>query len=139
MGRRPAKLAYVTPAHQFPVGVSMSLPRRVALLEWAHRTGALIVEDDYDSEFRYIGRPYRHCRASIGMARCSSPAASAKCCFPRCGSATSSCRPDLVDRVVGAEIGGEPVCRRCSNRPRFATSSSRATSPPRPADAGDLR
>ncbi|MBZ0114840.1 MAG: PLP-dependent aminotransferase family protein [Thermoanaerobaculia bacterium] len=50
-------LAYVTPAHQYPLGVTMTLPRRLALLDWAHQTGALLVEDDYDSEFRYCGRP----------------------------------------------------------------------------------
>jgi GntR family transcriptional regulator/MocR family aminotransferase len=50
-------LVYLTPGHQFPLGVTMSLPRRFELLEWAHATGALIVEDDYDSEFRYQGRP----------------------------------------------------------------------------------
>lgn len=54
---RGARLAYVTPAHQFPLGVSMSLPRRLALLEWARDSGAMIFEDDYDSEFRYSGRP----------------------------------------------------------------------------------
>jgi GntR family transcriptional regulator/MocR family aminotransferase len=47
----------VTPAHQFPLGVNMSLPRRLALLEWARAAGAMIVEDDYDSEYRYAGRP----------------------------------------------------------------------------------
>jgi len=47
----------VTPAHQFPTGVAMSLPRRLALLEWARSSGALIFEDDYDSEYRYGGRP----------------------------------------------------------------------------------
>jgi GntR family transcriptional regulator/MocR family aminotransferase len=52
-----ARLAYVTPSHQFPVGVTMSLRRRLALLEWAARTSAWIIEDDYDSEFRYTGRP----------------------------------------------------------------------------------
>ncbi|HLX09654.1 MAG TPA: PLP-dependent aminotransferase family protein [Thermoanaerobaculia bacterium] len=51
------RLAYVTPAHQFPLGTSMSLPRRLQLLEWARRSGALIFEDDYDSEFRFSGRP----------------------------------------------------------------------------------
>ncbi|MEM8503248.1 MAG: PLP-dependent aminotransferase family protein [Cyanobacteria bacterium P01_D01_bin.1] len=51
------KLAYVTPSHQFPTGVLMSLSRRLALLQWAHQTNALIIEDDYDSEFRYSGRP----------------------------------------------------------------------------------
>jgi len=52
-----AKLVYVTPAHQFPLGVSMSLRRRLALLEWARRSHTLIFEDDYDSEYRYLGRP----------------------------------------------------------------------------------
>src|SRR6202521_293875 len=52
-----ARLVYVTPAHQFPCGVSMSLARRLALLEWARSSGALIFEDDYDSEYRYAGRP----------------------------------------------------------------------------------
>lgn len=52
-----ARLAYVTPGHQFPTGIGMSLPRRLALLEWARTTGTPILEDDYDSEFRYSGRP----------------------------------------------------------------------------------
>ena len=52
-----ARLAYVTPSHQYPSGVTMSLPRRLRLLEWAKRTGARVVEDDYDSEYRYSGRP----------------------------------------------------------------------------------
>ncbi|HKT68968.1 MAG TPA: PLP-dependent aminotransferase family protein, partial [Terriglobales bacterium] len=54
---RRAKLIYVTPAHQFPLGVTMSLRRRLELLEWARESGALIFEDDYDSEYRYTGRP----------------------------------------------------------------------------------
>lgn len=59
-GRRleePAKLVYVTPAHQFPLGHTMTADRRIALLNWARSTGALIFEDDYDSEYRYSGRP----------------------------------------------------------------------------------
>jgi GntR family transcriptional regulator / MocR family aminotransferase len=59
-GRRKwksARLVYATPAHQFPLGVTMSLRRRLALLEWARRSGTLIFEDDYDSEYRYSGRP----------------------------------------------------------------------------------
>jgi GntR family transcriptional regulator / MocR family aminotransferase len=54
---RKAKLVYVTPGHQFPLGMTMSLPRRLQLLDWARRSHALIFEDDYDSEFRYTGRP----------------------------------------------------------------------------------
>ncbi|HXJ78990.1 MAG TPA: PLP-dependent aminotransferase family protein [Candidatus Methylomirabilis sp.] len=52
-----ARLAYVTPCHQFPSGVIMPLERRLALLQWASRVGAFVVEDDYVSEFRYEGRP----------------------------------------------------------------------------------
>jgi GntR family transcriptional regulator/MocR family aminotransferase len=54
---RGARLVYVTPGHQFPLGVTMSLARRLQLLEWAGKSGALILEDDYDSEYRYAGRP----------------------------------------------------------------------------------
>ncbi|MBI5879933.1 MAG: PLP-dependent aminotransferase family protein [Chloroflexi bacterium] len=52
-----ARIVYVSPSHQFPLGVTMSLPRRLALLEWAARAGAWVLEDDYDSEYRYTGRP----------------------------------------------------------------------------------
>lgn len=54
---RRARLAYVTPSHQYPLGVTMSLERRLRLLEWAERSGAWILEDDYDSEFRYRDWP----------------------------------------------------------------------------------
>ena len=59
-GRRKcpsARLAYVTPAHQFPLGTTMSLDRRIDLLSWARESRALIIEDDYDSEYRFEGRP----------------------------------------------------------------------------------
>jgi GntR family transcriptional regulator/MocR family aminotransferase len=51
------RLVYVTPSHQFPLGMPMSHARRTALLEWAERRNAVIIEDDYDSEFRFGGRP----------------------------------------------------------------------------------
>lgn len=51
------KLLYITPSHQYPTGVSLSLPRRLDLLSWAGRTGTIIIEDDYDSEYRYKGKP----------------------------------------------------------------------------------
>jgi GntR family transcriptional regulator / MocR family aminotransferase len=51
------RLVYVTPSHQFPTGAVLSLPRRLELLAWAAQTGALIIEDDYDSEYRYGDRP----------------------------------------------------------------------------------
>lgn len=52
-----ARMAVLTPTHQSPLGVSLSLARRMALLEWAQQQGAWILEDDYDSEVRYHGRP----------------------------------------------------------------------------------
>jgi GntR family transcriptional regulator/MocR family aminotransferase len=52
----PVKLIYVTPSHQFPTGVTMTLDRRLQLLEWAARVGAYILEVDYDSDFRYEGQ-----------------------------------------------------------------------------------
>jgi GntR family transcriptional regulator/MocR family aminotransferase len=52
-----ARLIYVSPSHQYPYGMTMSLPRRLALLEWASHAGAWVLEDDYDSEYRYAGRP----------------------------------------------------------------------------------
>jgi GntR family transcriptional regulator/MocR family aminotransferase len=57
-GRRtPSRLAIVTPSHQFPTGAVMPLGRRLELLSWARRSAACILEDDYDSEYRYSGRP----------------------------------------------------------------------------------
>jgi GntR family transcriptional regulator/MocR family aminotransferase len=54
---RQARLAMVTPSHQFPTGAVLSLERRLALLDWARRANAVVVEDDYDGEFRYEGEP----------------------------------------------------------------------------------
>lgn len=52
-----ARIVYVTPSHQYPLGATMSLKRRLSLLEWANANDAWILEDDYNSEFRYAGRP----------------------------------------------------------------------------------
>jgi GntR family transcriptional regulator/MocR family aminotransferase len=54
---RRARVIYVTPSHQYPLGVSMTAQRRRALLDWADRSHAAIIEDDYDSEFRFRERP----------------------------------------------------------------------------------
>ncbi|HMN78485.1 MAG TPA: PLP-dependent aminotransferase family protein [Burkholderiaceae bacterium] len=54
---RGIRAVYVTPSHQFPLSVTMTLPRRQALLAWAERNNAAIIEDDYDSEFRFGDRP----------------------------------------------------------------------------------
>jgi GntR family transcriptional regulator/MocR family aminotransferase len=64
-----ARLAYVTPSFQFPLGVTMSLERRLRLIEWATRSGAWILEDDYDSEYRYTGRPLSALQGLDGAGR----------------------------------------------------------------------
>ena len=55
--RRAVRAVYVTPSHQYPLGTSMTAPRRLALLDWASRADAWVLEDDYDSEYRYVSRP----------------------------------------------------------------------------------
>jgi GntR family transcriptional regulator/MocR family aminotransferase len=55
--RRAARVVYITPSHQYPLGATMSATRRMLLLNWALRSGAWIVEDDYDSEYRFGTRP----------------------------------------------------------------------------------
>lgn len=54
---RKARLAFISPSHQYPLGVTMSLMRRIELLQWAQEERAWVIEDDYDSEFRYEGYP----------------------------------------------------------------------------------
>lgn len=63
------RLIYVTPSHQFPTGAILSLPRRLELLAWAAQNGTLIIEDDYDSEYRYGDRPIP---ALQGLDKCNS-------------------------------------------------------------------
>jgi GntR family transcriptional regulator/MocR family aminotransferase len=63
-----ARLVYVTPSHQYPLGMSMALARRLELLEWAERYNAAVIEDDYDSEFRFGGRPIESLQ-SLDVAR----------------------------------------------------------------------
>jgi len=63
------RLAYVTPAHQYPTGVTLSLPRRLALLAWAKRVNGWIIEDDYDGEYRYSGTPLAPLTALDGQQR----------------------------------------------------------------------
>ncbi|MGB2130672.1 MAG: PLP-dependent aminotransferase family protein, partial [Marinobacterium sp.] len=53
----PARAVFLTPSHQFPSGATLSLDRRLALIEWARQHNAWIIEDDYDSEFHYAGKP----------------------------------------------------------------------------------
>jgi GntR family transcriptional regulator / MocR family aminotransferase len=97
---RDARLVYVTPAHQFPVGVSMSLPRRLALLEWARKSGALIFEDDYDSEYRYAGLPVPALQGLDRHGLVVFAGSFSKVLFPSIRLGYLVIPPDLVDRVA---------------------------------------
>lgn len=64
-----ARAAYVTPSHQFPLGVVLTMRRRLALLDWAAEAGAWVIEDDYDSEFRFDGPPLAAMQGMDGRGR----------------------------------------------------------------------
>ncbi len=66
---RKCGLCYVTPSHQYPTGVTLSLERRLHLLDWASRTNSYIIEDDYDSDFRYQGAPLTALKGLDGQGR----------------------------------------------------------------------
>lgn len=100
---RGVRLAYVTPAHQFPLGVSMSLPRRLALLEWANESGALIVEDDYDSEYRYAGRPVPALQGLDRDGRVLFAGSFGKVLFPSLRLGYLVIPPDLVDNFAATQ------------------------------------
>lgn len=89
---RGCRLAYVTPAHQYPTGVTMSLARRLALLGWAERNDGWIIEDDYDGEYRYSGAPWPRWLHSTGPAVCCTWAPSARSPSRRCAWVTWCCR-----------------------------------------------
>jgi GntR family transcriptional regulator / MocR family aminotransferase len=100
---RGARLAYVTPAHQFPLGLQMSLPRRLALLARARASGTVIFEDDYDAEYRYNAQPVP---ALQGLDRHGTVIFSgtfSKVLFPSLRLGYLVLPPDLIDRVAAAK------------------------------------
>jgi GntR family transcriptional regulator/MocR family aminotransferase len=97
-----ARLVYVTPSHQYPLGVTMSLSRRLALLEWARRANAWVVEDDYDSEFRYAGRPLAALQGLDQDGRVLYLGTFSKTLFPALRLGYLVVPPDLVDAFVAA-------------------------------------
>lgn len=94
------RLAYLTPAHQFPLGISMSLPRRLAVLEWARASGAIIFEDDYDSEYRYAGRPVPALQGLDRHGQVIFAGSFSKVLFPSLRLGYLVLPDDLVDRVA---------------------------------------
>ena len=102
-----ARLVYVTPSHQFPLGVTMSLARRLQLLEWAHRRESWIVEDDYDSEFRYAGRPLASLQGLDQHHRVFYVGTFSKTIFPALRLGCLVVPPDLIDVFTAVRaLGG---------------------------------
>lgn len=90
------RLAYVTPSHQYPTGVIMSLARRLELLAWAERSGGWIVEDDYDGEYRYSGAPLAPLAALDRQGRVIYVGTFGKVAFPALRLGYLVLPPDLV-------------------------------------------
>lgn len=107
---RTARLAYVTPSHQFPTGALMSLARRLALLRWAERVGAYVVEDDYDSEYRYTGRPVEALQGLDGNGRVIYVGTFSKLLFPALRLGYLVVPPPLVRAFVNAKALADTGC-----------------------------
>jgi len=106
-----ARAAVVTPAHQSPLGVSLSLPRRLALLNWAAQHKAWIIEDDYDGEYRYASRPLPALKSLDREGRVLYAGTFSKVLFPSIRLAYLVVPEALVDRfeqISQAFAGGSP-------------------------------
>ena len=97
---RKARAAFVTPSHQFPLGVTMSASRRFQLLEWAQNTGSWIIEDDYDSEYRYESLPIASLQGLDANARVIYIGTFSKVLFPSLRLGYLVIPSDLVDRFL---------------------------------------
>lgn len=105
-----ARLVYVSPSHQYPLGVTLSLERRLSLLAWAARSSSWIVEDDYDSEYRYTGRPITALQGLDRSGRVVYLGTFNKTIFPALRIAFLVVPPALVDPILRMRgIGGQHV------------------------------
>ena len=98
--KRNARAAFVAPSHQYPLGVTMSATRRLQLLEWAQRAGAWIIEDDYDSEYRYDSMPIASLQGLDTNARVVYVGTFSKVMFPSLRLGYIVVPPDLVERFA---------------------------------------
>lgn len=92
-----ARAVYITPSHQYPLGVTLTAPRRMMLLNWAARSGTWIIEDDYDSEFRFGGRPIAALQGLDANARVIYVGTFSKVMFPALRLGYVVVPKDLVD------------------------------------------
>jgi GntR family transcriptional regulator/MocR family aminotransferase len=97
---RKARAAFVAPSHQYPLGVTMSATRRLQLLEWAQRAGAWIVEDDYDSEYRYNSKPIASLQGMDQQGRVIYIGTFSKVMFPALRLGYIVIPPDQVERFA---------------------------------------
>jgi GntR family transcriptional regulator/MocR family aminotransferase len=95
-----ARAAFVTPSHQFPLGAVMTVSRRLQLLDWAHKANAWIVEDDYDSEYRYESMPIPSLQGLDHGSRVIYIGTFSKTVFPSLRLGYIVIPPDLVDRFA---------------------------------------
>ena len=100
----------MTPSHQYPLGVTMSASRRLQLLEWARRSGAWVLEDDYDSEYRYAGRPLAALKSLDADHRVIYVGTLSKLMFPSLRLAYLVAPPQLADsfRRLRAALDDQP-------------------------------
>lgn len=105
--RRKARAAFVTPSHQFPLGTTMTASRRLQLLDWAQQADAWIVEDDYDSEYRYQSMPIASLQGLDQSARVIYVGTFSKTLFPSLRLGYLVIPPDLVDRFRFARTASD--------------------------------
>lgn len=101
---RQARAALVTPSHQYPLGVTMSASRRLQLLDWAQRIGAWVIEDDYDSEFRYESLPVTSLQGLDHHARVIYIGTFSKVLFPSLRLGYVVIPADLVERFLAVRF-----------------------------------
>lgn len=99
-----ARAAFVTPSHQYPLGSTMSASRRLQLLNWAQSSGAWIIEDDYDSEFRYESQPIASLQGLDVNARVIYIGTFSKVLFPSLRIGYIVIPPDLIDKFVAVRF-----------------------------------
>ena len=97
---RKARAAFVTPSHQFPLGETMSASRRFQLMDWAQNTGSWIIEDDYDSEYRYESLPIASLQGLDANARVIYIGTFSKVLFPSLRLGYVVIPSDLIDRFL---------------------------------------